>query len=123
MIIVIIIIICSGIGDDDSPRTALATVDSAVTAPPPNIDQEVDKLMVMMAVMMMMMMEMEMTMVFRLTSCSVVVECDATSAAASSQARETRRAKDLTEPIQASRASVPLERPASGTRGSGAEAE
>ena len=77
--------------------------------------------MVMMVVMMMTMMEM--TMVFRLTSCSVVVECDATSAAASSQARETHRAKDLTELIQARRASVPLERLASGTRGSGAEAE
>ena len=34
----------SGIGDDDSgPRTALATFDSTVTAPPPNIDQEVEK--------------------------------------------------------------------------------
>ena len=33
----------SGIGDDDSgPRTALATFDSTVTAPPPNIDQEVE---------------------------------------------------------------------------------
>ena len=64
-----------------------------------------------------------MMVLFRLTSCSVVVECDATSAAASSQARETRRAKDLTDPIQARRVSVLLERLASGTRGSGAEAE
>ena len=120
--IFIVVPICSGIGDDDSPRTALATVDSAVTAPPPNLDQEVDKLMVMMVVMMMTMMEMKMTVVFRLISCSVVVECDATSAAAFSQAKETRRAKDSTELIRARRVSVQLERPASGTRGSGAEA-
>ena len=120
------IMISSGIGDDDSPRTALATVDSAVTAPPPNLDQEVDKLIVMVMVMVMMemmeMMEKKMIMVFRLISCSVVVECDATSAAAFSQAKETLRAKDLTELIRARRVSVQLERPASGTRGSGAEA-
>jgi len=59
----------------------------------------------------------------RLISCSVVVECDATSAAAFSQAKETRRAKDSTELIRARRVSVQLERPASGTPGSGAEAE
>jgi len=58
----------------------------------------------------------------RLISCSVVVECDATSAAAFSQAKETRRAKDSTELIRARRVSVQLERPASGTPGSGAEA-
>ena len=110
--------IFSGIGEDESPRTALATVDSAVTAPPPNLDKEVDKLMMRRLIMMVL------TMMFRLISCSVVGgECDATSAGASSQAKETRRAKDSTGPIQARRASVLPERPASGTLGSGAEAE
>ena len=37
----------SGIGEDESPRTALATIDSAVTAPPPNLDQEVDMSLMM----------------------------------------------------------------------------
>ena len=63
------------------------------------------------------------TIFFRLMSCSVAEESDATSAGVFSQARETRVARGLTAPIKARQASVRLERLASGTLGSGAEAE
>jgi hypothetical protein len=59
----------------------------------------------------------------RLRSCSVVEEFAATSAGVCSRARGTRRARGSTAPIKARRESVRLERPASGTPGSGAEAE
>ena len=104
----------SGIGEDESPRTALATVDSAVTAPPPNLDQEVHKLM---------MRTMMMTTMFRLMSSSVVEEFAATSVGVFSRARGTRRARGSTAPIEARRESARLGRPAFGTPGSGAEAE
>ena len=44
---IIMMTFSSGIGEDESPRTALATIDSAVTAPPPNLDQEVDMSLMM----------------------------------------------------------------------------
>jgi len=59
----------------------------------------------------------------RLMSCSVVEEFDATSAGVFSRARGTRRVRGSTALIKARRESVLLERPASGTPGSGAEAE
>ena len=63
---IIMMTFSSGIGEDESQRTALATIDSAVTAPPPNLDQEVDMSLMMTGITYLTM--------FRLISCSMVVE-------------------------------------------------